>query len=308
LEPNPSILLSLAKVMVAAAWADGNINTDEINCLKDVLFHMKGMTAADWAQIEIYIDSPVSEAERQRLVEELQSQLKSTADREQAIAALDQMVSIDGIINESERAALDQIKASIQGTQTGSIKRWNLFARKRVESRAEAVQSRPNREAHMDDYIKNKIYYDVSSRLEQENIPTEIPESELRRLSLAGGLMARVAYVDEQVSEAENQVIIDAIQKYWGKSQVEATVIAECAAAEISRDIDYYRLTREFFEVTEEDERVRFLDALFAVAAGDGQASFAEIEEIRKISNGLLLSHKQFIEAKLTLPAEKRID
>jgi uncharacterized tellurite resistance protein B-like protein len=307
-ESNTNITLSLAKVMVAAAWADGEINNDEINCLKDLLFHLEGMTARDWAEIDIYIESPVDEAERQRLVAELEARLSSPSEREQAIQALDQMAGIDGVVSESERAVLDEIKSSLQSAKTGGVKRWSLFTRKRVESRSEAVQAAPNREQYMDDFLKNKIYYDVRQRLEQENIPSEIPEIELRRLSLAGGLMARVAYADNQVSENENQVIIGALQKYWGKSQAEAVVIAECAAAEMTKDIDYYRLTREFFDATNEDERVRFLDVLFAVAAGDGQASFAEIEEIRTISNGLLLSHKQFIDAKLKLPAEKRID
>jgi uncharacterized tellurite resistance protein B-like protein len=177
-----------------------------------------------------------------------------------------------------------------------------------VQNRSQAVKDAPNREQYLDDFIKNKIYYDVSRRLEQEKIPTQVSEGDLRKLSLAGGLMARVAYVDRQVTEAENQVITQALQKYWGSSQVEATVVVEMAASEVSKGLDYYRLTRQFFETTTEDERLAFLDALFAVAAGDGQASFDEIEEIRTIAYGMLLSHQQFIDAKLKLPAGQRID
>ncbi len=58
-----TVILNLAKVLVASAWADGQISNDEINSLKDLTFHLPGMTAADWVQIEIYIDSPVGEAE-----------------------------------------------------------------------------------------------------------------------------------------------------------------------------------------------------------------------------------------------------
>jgi len=266
------------------------------------------MTATDWAQIDMYLESPVEEAERQRLVMELESLMSSPADKEQAIQALDRMVATDGVVSESERSVLDEIKASLENVQTSGIKSWSLFTRKRVESRTQAMQAAPNREQYLDDYIKNKIYYDVRRRMELENLPTQISDNELRRLSLAGGLMARVAYADRQVTEAENLVIMNAFQKYWGKNQLEAALIAEAAGSEISKDIDYYRLTREFFEATTEDERVRFLDVLFAVAAGDGQASFEEIEEIRTISQGLLLSHRQFIDAKLKVPADKRID
>jgi uncharacterized tellurite resistance protein B-like protein len=72
--------------------------------------------------------------------------------------------------------------------------------------------------------------------------------------------------------------------------------------------LDYYRLSREFFESTSEPERVCFLDVLYAVADGDGRVSFEEIEEIRTIANMLKLTHQQFIDAKLKIPRERRAD
>jgi len=108
-----NVMLSLAKVLVAAAWADGIITNEEINYLKDLLFHLKGITAQDWAQIEIYIDSPVGEAERQRLVAELEANLTSQAAKDQAIQALDHLTQMGGTMGASEQAALEEIKASI---------------------------------------------------------------------------------------------------------------------------------------------------------------------------------------------------
>jgi uncharacterized tellurite resistance protein B-like protein len=70
--------------------------------------------------------------------------------------------------------------------------------------------------------------------------------------------------------------------------------------------LDYYRLSRRFFESTTEDERVHFMDALFAVADGDSGVSYEEIEEIRTIAIVLKLTHKQFIDAKLKIPRERR--
>jgi uncharacterized tellurite resistance protein B-like protein len=305
---NSSVLLALAKVMVAAAWADGVITNEEINCLKDLLFHMKGITAQDWAEIDIYVETPVNEAERQRLIQDLEARLSSQADKDQVTQALDHMVRSGGAIGEAELTTINEIKASIQNAHVGSTHHWSLFTRNRVQDRSQAVSAGPNREQYMDDYVKNKIYYDVRLRLDQQNIPSHISEDDLRKLSLAGGLMARVAYVDRQVTEAENQVILQTLVKYWGTSQAEAALVVEMAASEVSKDLDYYRLTRQFFDATTEDDRVRFLDTLFAVAAGDGMASFEEVEEIRTIANGLLLSHQQFIDAKLKLSAAQRVD
>jgi prephenate dehydrogenase len=48
-------VMALAKVMIAAAWADGSINNDEINSLKDLLFQsihrLVRQNATGWSQI-----------------------------------------------------------------------------------------------------------------------------------------------------------------------------------------------------------------------------------------------------------------
>jgi uncharacterized tellurite resistance protein B-like protein len=140
--------------------------------------------------------------------------------------------------------------------------------------------------------------------LNEEYLP--ISEAELRKFSLAGGLMARVAYVNRDASEAEYESMRRALGKCWQIGDEEAAVVIEVAISEISKDLDYYRLSREFFECTTEAERLCFLDVLFAVADGDGRVSYEEIEEIRTIANMLKLTHKQFIDAKLKIPRERR--
>ena len=305
---NASVTKSLAKVLVAAAWADGVITNEEINSLKDLLFHLPGMTARDWDEINIYVESPVGAAERQRLVENLQAQLSSSADKAAAIQALDQMVHAGGEIGASEQAVVDEIKAAIQNGSYTSTGRWSRFTKSSVQRQSQAVQSAPNRELYLDDFAKNKIFFLVSQRLQGADAVAQIPEQELRKLSLAGGLMARIAYVDRQVTDAEYQEIVEALQQTWGVSPAAAAVVAEVAVSEIGKDLDYYRLSRQFFESTTEDERVRFLDVLFAVTVSDGHATDEEIEEIRAISNGLLLSHDQFIAAKLKVPRDLRMN
>jgi uncharacterized tellurite resistance protein B-like protein len=304
---NTTVIKSLAKVLVAAAWADGAITTDELNSLKDLLFHLPGMTAKDWDEINIYVDAPVDEAERQRLVEELRTQLVSPDDRARALQALDQMVQADGTITPAEQAVVDDIKTALQAGQPVSAQRWNLFAKKSVQQRSQTVRGAPNREIYLDDFVKNKIYYHVSQRLPAAGAEP-IHDAELRKLSLAGGLLARVAYVDRHVADGEYHSMVQALQQAWGISLTAAGVVAEVAVSDIGKDLDYYRVTRQFFECTSEDERLRFLDALFAVTTGDGHATEEEIEEIRAISHGLLLSHDQFIAAKLRVPRNLRIN
>jgi len=69
---NEEMILTLAKVIIAAAWADGKVGHEEINALKDLLFNLRGINAKQWAELEIYLEAPITPEERAKLLDELQ--------------------------------------------------------------------------------------------------------------------------------------------------------------------------------------------------------------------------------------------
>lgn len=296
---NPNLLITLAKVIITAAWADGDVTLEEINCLKDLFFRIPDMTAKDWAKLDIYINSPVDEHERSRLIEELKAALKTPADKALAISKLEEIIQADGVISDEEAAVVGEIKASIQEVNVSIFGQMGRLMRQPLQRRSQALENAPNRELFLEDFIKNRVFYNVRRRLALDQAELDIPEPEIRKLSLAGGLMARVAFVDREVTEGEIDAMVKALKTRWGISRQAATLVAEVAVAEITKKLDYHRLSREFFECTSKDERIRFMDVLFSVAEGDGQISYHEIEEIRTISKMLKLTHKEFIDAKL---------
>jgi uncharacterized tellurite resistance protein B-like protein len=155
------------------------------------------------------------------------------------------------------------------------------------------------REQYLDDFIKNKVYYNLQRGIDQGEVALRFPEETLRKLSLAGALMAQVAHVDRDVTEAELSQMVTALEQSWQLEPEAANFVARVAVSEIKPSEDYFRLISEFGNSTTLDERARFLEVLFAVAAADGDLSFDETEEIRTIANTLLLPHQRFIEAKL---------
>ncbi len=86
-----NFILTLGKVLIAAAWADGEVTTAEINCLKDLLFQLPGLTGREWAMLEMYIEAPVGAAERERLLEQLRGSLRSGKDRKLALEFIDRL-------------------------------------------------------------------------------------------------------------------------------------------------------------------------------------------------------------------------
>ena len=300
---NENTIKTIAKVMIAAAWADGSVSPEEINSLKDLLFQLPDMTASDWSELDIYIETPVGEAERIRLEGELLVQLKTPEDKALAITALNEVVSADGRVSDSERAVLEEVKPMIESADVAFLGPLSRLMRGSIKRRSQEAANAPNREVYLEDFTHNKIFYLVSRRLELESEDISVSEPVLRKLSLAGGLMAHVAYVDQEVTEAEFDAMADILEAKWGASTVEAALVAEVAVSETSQGLDIYRLSREFFETTTSEQRVLFLDVLFAVADGDGRVSYEETEEIRLIAKMLKLTHRQFIDAKLKIPS-----
>jgi uncharacterized tellurite resistance protein B-like protein len=304
-------IMALGKVIIAVAWVDGEITYEETNSLKDLLFwvphasykHGTQITGRDWAVLELYLQSPVGDEERTRLVAELQDTLRTPQERELAISALDELIRVDGVVTDEELAVMEEIKSAIKAGDLGIFTPLARLIRGPLQRRSAAVTNAPNREEYLEDFIKNKVYFTVRQRLNLDEGELDIPDTELRKLGLAGGLMARVAHVDQEVTKDEFDSMVKALEAGWDITPKAAALVAEVAVSEVSRDLDYFRLSREFFTSTTEEERVRFLDVLFAVAAADGQISHDENEEVRGIALSLNLTHQQFIDAKLkTLP------
>ena len=167
---NSTLLMALAKVIIAAAWADGSVDYEEINSLKDLLFRLTDMTARDWASLDIYIDSPVGEGDRERLIEDLKVNLKTEQDKELALASLRALISADGSVDEEEELVYEQIKTDLDNVGTGLFGSMGRLMRRPVERRSQTVAGQPNRERYLDDFIENRIYYHVNQQMENGEI------------------------------------------------------------------------------------------------------------------------------------------
>jgi hypothetical protein len=115
-----------------------------------------------------------------------------------------------------------------------------------VQRRSTAIAIAPNREDAFEDFVKNRIYYLVRERLRLGTADLSVPDAEVRKLSLAGGLMARVANIDRTLTSEERDAMITVLQTDWGVSHVAAALIAEVAVSAVASDLDYFRLTRTF--------------------------------------------------------------
>ena len=287
----------MAKLVVAAAWADGKLTHDEINALKDLVFRLPDINARDWEQLEIYIDSPVGEAERLRLLANVQDAVRSKQDKQIVLDTLRSLAEADGDVSAAEIALLRTAEEQLDQS-TGILGGLGRLIAGAAGRRSRAVRSGPNREERIDDFIRNTVYFQFVSEMEAAGKRTSVPEDQVRKLCLVAGMLAHVAWVDSEISEEEKGAIVDALRKDWQLPLREAELVCRISLSRVVKGLDYARLSRGLFECTTLNERRTFLVSLFRVAESANRTSNDEIEEIRKVAGGLKLSHRDFIAAK----------
>jgi len=304
--PDTEFIMSLARLVIAAAWADSELTNEEINALKDLLFNLDQVTGEQWAELELYMDSAVSAEQTQQLLQDVLGRVKSEQDTHFVLETLEKLVAADGVVTEQEQELLEHVKDALSTVDTGLLARLSGLLRSAVTARTGTCRGATQRGAEIDDFIKNAIYHELKSRLQKDQAGIDLADKELRKLCLAAGLLCRIAAVDEEISDPEKQTISRVLIEKWHLSAPQADLVAEISRHRTLKGLDYFRLARGFFECTTLDERRNFLKCLFQIANACGKTSYNEIEQIRKIARSLKLSHRDFIDAKLTVPDEDR--
>lgn len=300
-----NMIMNLAKLIIATAWVDGQVKASEVNVLKRLIQSWGDISEQEWTVLDAYIDAPVHEAERQRLLEELLDSISSAADKRLVVDTLTHLVEADGEVTPEEEQALQEIRQAVESKSTGLSAILSSLVGSAMKRRSDGAGS-SKREERLEDYVNNSIYFQLVSELEARQIEIDLPEDEVRKLCLCAGLLAKVAQFDSAVEEEEGEAIGQALQQRWGLSPEAAQLVCQVSLERIDRDLDYFHLARTLFQVASHQERRWLLFDMFQVANAAGKTSNEEIEGIRRLSKSLKLHHQDFIDAKLSISSQDR--
>jgi uncharacterized tellurite resistance protein B-like protein len=299
-------VMNLGKLLIGVAWADGKLTKQEINALKELLFLLPEISGEEWMVLELYMESPVGEGERQQLLIRVLNGINSQADKALVLETLEKLVHREGVAKEAEALIVEDLRKDIEGKSTGFLAHLMNPLKRAIGSRTSHYATDGGRESLIGDYIKNTVYYQLVSDMKERGINISLPDQEIRKVCLAAGLMARVAWVDKAFCEQEQDSVVRALADGWQLPKEEAQLIMEIGHQRIMKGLDFVQLSKGFCESTTVPERKAFLHSLFAIANTAHKTSSQEIEEIRSIAKGLELGHQDFIEAKLTISREDR--
>ncbi len=286
--------LSLLKALAAIAWADGHLSNEELNYLKHLALKFN-LSDKAWVKLEPYLDDPVSLGEGETLIKDFLSKINTPKEKKELLDYLEEMINADQQVTPEELEFLKKFSQIIRDTSALGIiqgKLKGLFGKTLFKPAA-------GRDNELSEYTHNKLLYKLRRRLAEAKLESELPLERLNYLTLFGGLMGRVAYADGHISAEELQKIRAQLNQPGQFTPSELDILTTVIEDQTLKGLDHFRLTSEFFKVSDRQQRLMLLDCLFGLAAADRQLSYQEIEDIRSIAYGLGLSHKDFIEAKL---------
>lgn len=299
-------ILNLGKLMIATAWADGTLHNQEINALKELLFLLPDLTGEDWKELELYMASPVSEAERHTLLARVRDGIRTEEDKDLAIRTLERLVQIEDVPQDKEAALVAQFRQELEQQSTGLLATLITSLRRAITARSRHDPD-DGRESRLEDFLKQTIYFQLMTECRTQGIAWSIQDEETARtICLAAGLLAHAAWVDSDVSDRECEVIARILMDEWHLPEADAQVLTRISRHRAMKGLDLVPLAKAFCARTTVPERRTFLRCLFLVANATDRTSSEEIEAIRFIAKALELSHQDFIDAKLSIPREDR--
>lgn len=279
---NPKLSLALAKVMIAAAWADGEVQPEEITCMKGFLMKLPGMGEMEWAALQMYLAMPVDDDERELLVADLRQRVRSEEDKKLVMDALGALFQADGVVTEGERAAIEKMVGLLDADSETMLQGLGQL----IRGPSEAAQTPATRGRVV---IAHPVYQEIELQLEREGLGLEVPPAEKHKLCLCGCLMARLANADGDIDDMEIAVMEDALKRRWLLPGEAARYVTQIVMRLETTGLDLMKLVREFQKSSSQKECDDFMDILLDVIMADGYIRDEELEEFRLIAKTFAL-------------------
>ncbi|WP_269539466.1 TerB family tellurite resistance protein [Cerasicoccus fimbriatus] len=303
---SPEFSLALAKMLISAAWVDGEIQPAERDYLKDFVFSLPHMDESTWSSLQTYFESPVDDAERVFLLQELRRLLTRDTQLHLVTKSVRQVFLADGRVLPEEVKAARQITRILQGTEEDSDAEMSNVIKAhlaRLKSNYSASPFGKLAEEKAAGFPES-----VSVFFANRGLEIEVSDMDRDRICLIGCLLAVVANADGSLDPSEKQVAREYMLRRWKFSADVANYICAIMESDPARDLDLAIIVRRLYEATSEADRSLMLKTLLAISAADGRILKEEIDECYRIARLLKVPAGEIEEAMMHIPRRREVN
>jgi uncharacterized tellurite resistance protein B-like protein len=123
-----------------------------------------------------------------------------------------------------------------------------------------------------------------------------------RNLAVAA-LLVEVLRADYATAEAERRQVIESLRGILGLGEPECAELLAEAEQQVDKAHDLHQFTAEINRALAHEEKLRVVEQMWRVARSDATVHKYEEHIIRRVSDLLHVSHREFIAAKLRASA-----
>jgi uncharacterized tellurite resistance protein B-like protein len=278
---------ALLRVLAAAAWADGRLDPEETNRIKELMLAYD-LGDREVAEIDRLLEIPVSYDRCEELTRELLPLLTTDAERREVLEEVERLFHADGALDPAEREVIDNLRSIMESMST-----VDTFIGRIVGVFRKALPPRSPGAGELTEYVKNVVLQrldDFSGGAWRASVDAE----SLNRYTLVGAVLGKVAAAEGGVGAGELDRIRQILASTYALSGEPLDWTVRAVEEVASGDLDRQALLSEFNRIADMDERKQLLNAAFAVAASDGVIAAEELEELRLISNFLWIDPRDY--------------
>ena len=119
------------------------------------------------------------------------------------------------------------------------------------------------------------------------------------QLNIAGAaLLIEMVLQDDEINEQEVAVVKSSLITEFDLSQQEADELYQLAEEENHQSTDYHQFTKLIAEHYTQPQKIKLIESLWKIAFADNVLDKYEEHMLRRISDLIYVSHKDFIQAK----------
>jgi len=289
-----SLSFVLGKVILSAAWADGEIQPEEQECLKDLLFQLPDLTDEEWRSLEQSMNDPILAEERTDVLKSMRHVVQTEDDLSFVFYCLERVIYADGLVTEEERSLIEELRGILSEFGPNVYKELDAILDKSVTRREEVVNRRQKGTSDPMGFVKDRLFNEVQGYYREGRIEINLDNNSARRLCFAGALMARVVRTNEEITQQDIESVSKLLQSHWGLLRDGQDLVTKAALNLELSEMDIVRCCRQLYDLTGQNERHEFINALFKVALSDNVLRDYEVEAIMEIAANLKVDHLTF--------------
>ncbi|KAF0120418.1 MAG: hypothetical protein FD151_1659 [bacterium] len=118
-------------------------------------------------------------------------------------------------------------------------------------------------------------------------------------------ILLEMANIDSEFSDTEQEDIISILKKDYQLSDEYAAELLEASNKELKQSVDLWQFTNLINQNYSTEERIHIIEMIWKIVYTDGKLDKHEDYLVHKLANLLRLNHKQLIDAKVKMAAEK---